>query len=419
MEPIMQNFPMISTVRQEFPRPQISSVSSALEAEFSNAKLPELSHKRIAVAVGSRGITGIVEIVQNTIRILKEKGAAPFLVTAMGSHGGGTADGQAEILADYGLTPESLGVPIRSGIETVVVGTSPEGVPVDVDKLAFESDGIVLLNRVKPHTDFKGSVGSGLMKMIAVGLGNRVGADSFHSWTIKIPYERLIQEKAKVLLGTGKVLFGIAVLENAYHETAGLSIIPSPEVVQKEKELFQEATRLMPSLPVSQADILIIDQIGKDISGVGLDPNITGRWFRLNSIWQEQPDIMRIVLLDLTDGSHGNGCGLGLADFCTKRLVRKMDRNITNINAVTCRNTLASHTPLYFDTDRETLIQAMNSLSESATPENVRLVRILDTLHLDEIEVSSALVPELRDHPAVKTISDSRPMEFDSEGALK
>jgi hypothetical protein len=414
----MKPFPTLAVVQQEFPRPRVSSIDEATGTILATASLPKLAGKQIAVAVGSRGITDLSSVVGTIIRFLKEKNAQPFIVPAMGSHGGATARGQSAILSGYGVNSSRMGAPVRASMETVTVGTSPRGIPVAIDRLAFESDGIILINRIKPHTDFKGTVGSGLMKMIAVGLGNRVGADSFHSWTLRVPYEELIQAKAEILLETGKVLFGIAVLENAYHETAALEFLPARDLVRREKELLQEASRLMPTLPVDQADLLIIDQIGKDISGSGMDPNVTGRWFRLNSVWADQPNITRIVVLDLTRASHGNACGMGLADFCGPRLIRKLDPRTTNLNAVTSRNIVASHTPLYFDSDRQTLGEALKSLASDSTPENVRLIRIRDTLCLDRLEASAALLQELREHPRVRDISGLEPMRFDADGNL-
>jgi len=240
------------------------------------------------------------------------------VVPAMGSHGSGTAEGQSAVLEGYGISESLIGVPVVSSLETIVVGETEDGTPVHVGRAAFDADGIILINRVKPHTDFKGRVGSGLMKMIAVGIGNRFSADSFHSWTLKLSYEHLILAKARTLLATGKVLGGVAVVENAYHETAGIEFVPASRVVAREMELLEESRRLMPSLPLDNLDLLIVDRIGKDISGTGMDPNVTGRWFRLSSIWQEKPEVIRIVVLDLSAGSHGNACGVGLADFFNK-----------------------------------------------------------------------------------------------------
>ncbi|MDA2927100.1 nickel-dependent lactate racemase [Acidobacteria bacterium AH-259-G07] len=416
----MSKFPRVALVEQKFSRPKLDSVQQKIVESFANENLslPEIQNKRVAIAVGSRGITNLAQVVRATAEMLKKQGAHPFIVPAMGSHGGGTKEGQAKILTGYGITPEQMGVPVHSCLETVHLGATPDGVSVFVDRTAFESDGIVLINRIKPHTDFQGEVESGLLKMITIGLGKIDGANSFHGWTLTVPHDHLIQSITQVVLETGKILFGIAILENAYHEIAQIELIPAAQIKNREKELLLEAKKLMPSLPVEKADVLIIDRIGKDISGAGMDPNITGRWFRVNSRWQESPDITRIVVLDLTDSSEGNAVGIGLADFCSPRLVQKMDRQATYLNAVTSRNTVPAQIPLYFDDDQETIGQAFASLGGTPTRKSVRLIRIRDTLSLSQLEVSEALVPELENHPRVSNISDLKELSFDTNGQL-
>jgi hypothetical protein len=416
----VKELPRIATVEQKFPSPKLSSLKETILEEFraNEDSLSELDGKRIAVTAGSRGIANLSEIVRIAVEILRNKGAHPFIVPAMGSHGGGTAEGQERILRGYGITEERVGAPILSSLETVQVGTTPEGVPVAIGRQAFEADAIVLLNRVKPHTDFKGMIESGLAKMIAVGLGKVEGADSFHNWTQKLNYEKLITSKARLLLGTGKVLLGIAVLENAYHETAKIEVIPASSIIRREEELLEVAKGLMPSLPVDSLDILIVDQIGKNISGSGMDPNIIGRWFLGSSLWQEQPDVQRIVVLALSDGSGGNATGIGLADFCTEKVVQQMNRAVTYLNVITSRNVVAGRLPMYFKTDRETICQAVGSLGGNVGAKSVRLLRIRDTLSLARIEASESLLPQLREHPHVANISPPKKMSFDPTGKL-
>ena len=232
------------------------------------------------------------------------------------------------------------------------------------------------------------------------------------------PHHQLLQSIGHVVFEMGKILFGVAILENAYHETAKIELIPGPKIPEREKELLPEAKKLMPALPIEQADILIIDQIGKDISGAGMDPNITGRRFRVNSVWQESPEITRIIVLDLTPGSGGNAVGVGLADFCSPKLVKKMNRRATYLNATTSRNTVPAHIPLYFDSDQETIGRALTSLGGSTKPQDARLLRIRDTLSLSKLQVSEALIPELEKHPRVSKISETAEMQFDSDGEL-
>lgn len=414
----MPAFPKTALVTQRFPRPRVEPEVAIRQSFAALQTLPRLRGKRIAVAAGSRGITQLQLIVLTILQILREQGAEPFLVPAMGSHGGATPEGQAKILECYGLSAGELGAPVVSTMETRIAGVTEDGVPVPIDKAAFDSDGIVLVNRVKPHTDFKGEIESGLQKMIAVGLGNRSGADSFHSWTMRFRHDHLIQSKAAVLLATGKVLFGAAVLENAYHETAKIELLDAGNIPQREKILLKEAKDLMPSLPVTRADVLIVDRIGKDISGSGMDPNVTGRWFGVNTVWQDRPSIIRIIVLDLTDASEGNAVGIGLADFCSGRLVSKMDREKTYMNAITSRNVFAGHVPLHFETDRETIARALDSLGSGIDADNLRLLRIRDTLSLHTMEVSTALLPELSESPRIRQISRPSGMSFSPQGAL-
>lgn len=414
----MRQLPKTVLVTQSFARPRVEPGAAVRESFSSLQGLPPLRGKRVAVAAGSRGIDQLQQIVRTTLEILREQGAEPFLVPAMGSHGGATAEGQAKILQGYGLSAEELGVPVVSTMETRSAGVTEDGVPVPVDRAAFDADGIVLVNRVKPHTDFKGETESGLQKMIAVGLGNRAGADSFHSWTLRHRHDHLIQTKAALLLATGKVLFGVAVLENAYHETARIELIGAAEIPRRENALLLEAKALMPSLPVAQADILIVDRIGKDVSGSGMDPNVTGRWFGVNTVWQDQPDITRIIVLDLTDASEGNAVGIGLADFCSRRLVSKMDREKTYLNAITSRNVFAGHIPLHFESDLETVKRTLDSLPSGVDAGSVRLLRIRDTLSLDRLEVSTALLPELAGNSRIHQDASPREMSFNQEGAL-
>lgn len=416
----MRELPRIVNVEQEFPRPQVQSIENTVLDEFEThaGSLPDLSGKKVAVAVGSRGILNIGTIVKSAVEALQRRGAQPFIVPAMGSHGGGTPQGQQKILANYGVSSETMGVPIVASVETTSLGATADGVPLLVDSEAFQSDGIVLINRIKPHTDFKGSVGSGLMKMIAVGLGNVKGAASFHSWVRRLGQERLIESRARALLETEKVICGIAILENAYHETAHLELLPAGDLVDREKKLLEKAKSFMPSLPIENLDILVVDQAGKNISGTGMDPNITGRWFRSSATWQETPNIQRIAVMSLTAESGGNAIGIGMADFCTDKVVSQMDTSVTYLNVLTSQNVIAARLPIHFATARETIMRAMMSLGSDCTAESVRLIRILDTLNLTRLEASESLIPELEDHPLVSRISDSREMEFRSDGSL-
>ena len=418
--PIMRPFPRVAIAEQTFPRPKIQSLEQPVADAFISgclAAIP-LQNKKIAVAVGSRGITDIAAIVKIIVAHLKKRGAEPFLIPAMGSHGGGTEEGQRRLLADYGITPENIGVPLNTDLTTVCLGTTEEGFPVYVSKVALQADGIILINRIKPHTDFHGEIESGLCKMMAVGLGKIEGANALHSRITEWKHDQIILPIARYVLENVEILAGVAILENAYHETAMVEILPPEKVIAREKELLEQARSLMPSLPVERGDVLIIDKIGKNISGAGMDPNIAGRWFRINSLWQDKPYFTRIAVLGLTPEAEGNAVGIGLADFCSKRVVDAMNREITYLNAIISRNSVNAFIPMYFDTDAELLQKAFLSLGAGSTPENARLVRIPDTLNITRIMVSESLAPELRNHPQVSGISNLCEMEFDLEGNL-
>jgi len=414
-------FPRLTMIEQQFPRPQAPAVEAEIQAQFNRLDFlsQSVKGKKIAVAVGSRGIARLADTAKATIAFLRSQGAEPFIIPAMGSHGGGTPEGQANILADYGITEKTLGVPIHAAMETLNLGETEDGIPVTIARTAYESDGVILINRIKPHTDFHGEIESGLLKMITIGLGKQKGAMACHSHTSRFSYDRIITDVARRIMATGKILGGIALLENAYHEIAEIEVIPAEQIETREKQLLPKAKALMPSLPVEKADVLLVERIGKNISGVGLDPNITGRWFDLNHRWQETPNFTRIVVLDLTEESKGNAAGIGLADFCTRRTVEAMDRRITYLNAITSRNVISAMIPLYFDTERETLEQTLVSLGERTPPENARLIWIRDTLNLDRILVSEALLDEAKKYSQVSEISEWREMSFDKDGNLR
>lgn len=395
----------MAVVEQDFPRPRA-------EPLLDDAPLKPLEGARVAVAVGSRGIAGLADVVQAVVARLHAWGGRPFIVPAMGSHGGASAEGQIKILAGYGISQATLGVPVVATMETVELGTTSLGTPVFLNRAAAESAGIVPVNRVKPHTDFTGKYESGLMKMMAVGLGAADGARSLHRRGHALGHGALIEATARVVIDSGAILMGVAVVENAYHEAARVQALRPEEIPTREPELLAEARALMPRLPVDALDVLVVDRIGKDISGAGLDPNVTGRRFKINSVWQEKPDITRIVVLGLSEGSGGNAVGLGLADFCAARAVAAIDRASTYANVLTAGNVCLAHVPPHYESDREVLEAALASCGEGAA----RVARIRDTLSLAQLEVSEALLPELEGR--VRVVSEPAPMIFDERGTL-
>ncbi len=412
----MISLPKMAYVDQEFPRPKVEDFAAAIQDQLAQHKeaIGDLSGKKIAITIGSRGITNQTEIAKALIDELKGQGAEPFIFPAMGSHGGGTEEGQRKIVEDYGITEESMGVPIISSLETKEIGKTELGIPVYFNIPAYEADGVIILNRVKPHTDFSGKVESGLQKMMVVGIGKIKGAQNLHNNTTSYPFDELIPATAKMVIETGKILGGLALIENAYHETAEIVFVPAQDIPEKEPELLNRAKNYMPSLPVESADVLVLDFIGKDISGVGMDPNIIGRRYRINTHWQEKPDITRIVLMDLSPKTKGNAVGIGLADFCTQRAVDKVDKKSTYLNAITSLNTVCSNLPLHFDDDRELLQHTFNSLGNLKN--GLRMLHIRDTLNLTRIEASEALLGDLMSHPNVTTISEPHQLAFDENG---
>lgn len=409
-------------IRQNFPVSPPLDVPATLAAEFAKLRPRIRRGARIAIGVGSRGITHLAEIVAAVIAEIRSAGAEPFIIPAMGSHGGATPEGQREVLVTYGITEAAMGVPIRASLEVRQVGTTGDGVPVFCSTEALAADGIVLINRIKPHTDFFGTLGSGLVKMSVIGLGKRTGATAMHQAAMHLGYERVIRSMAGVLLRSAPILGGVAILENQFHNTARLLVLPSEEIETAEDALLAESRALMPVLPFDEIDLLIIDRIGKNISGAGMDPNVTGRSIHGYSSMlarddRSAPFVRRIFVRDLTPETHGNAIGIGMADFTTTRLVRAMDERATFINSLTAMTPQSAKVPIHFETDREALDRALDSL---ALPDRraARVVRIADTLSLAELEISESLASEVSRHARLDALGEPKDMAFDAGGNL-
>jgi Lactate racemase N-terminal domain len=418
----MSLLPRILRVRQNFaPSPPLD-IRSALGVEFEKMRPRIQPGARIAVGVGSRGITHLPEIVLVVLDQLRAAGAQPFIIPAMGSHGGATPEGQREVLASYGITEEAMGVPIRALLEVRQVGLTADGVPVFCSTEALAADGIVLVNRIKPHTDFFGTLGSGLLKMCVIGLGKRTGATAMHLAATQFGYERTIRAMASVLLKNAPVLGGVAILENQFHDTARLLVIPREEMETAEDALLVEARALMPLLPFDEIDLLIVDRIGKNISGAGMDPNVINRSIHgYDSLPMRgdrtAPFIRRIFVRGLTPETHGNAIGIGMADATTTRLVREMDPRATAINSLTALTPQSAKIPITFDTDREAIERMLASLPLS-DPRSAKVVRIADTLSLAEMEISEPLWNEVRERSPLSALGASRDIAFDAEENL-
>ena len=410
----------MARVRQNFPQNAALDIRSTLEKQFAPILKSVNKSDTIAVGVGSRGISNIAEIVRATLDILRSAGAKPFIFPAMGSHGGATPEGQTEVLASYGINEQTMGAPIRASMEVREIGIAECGARVFGSVAALEAKHIILINRIKPHTDFFGALGSGLVKMSVIGLGKKVGAESMHGTASRLGHERVIRDMARVALSKAPVLCGVAILEDQRHETAALEVIPAAQIEAREGPLLERARELMPRLPFEEIDLLIVDRIGKNISGAGLDPNIIGRGVDgyLSSLARQgrsAPFIRRIFVRELTPETHGNAIGIGMADITTARLVKAIDLPITYTNALTALTPQGAKIPIYFETDRECIQRALASLAIEDVSA-ARLVRISDTVNLQTMEISQSLAPEMREGLSVESAFEA--MRFDAAGNL-
>jgi hypothetical protein len=411
-------FPKVLTVRQRFPPSRPVDIDAALARQWS---FPIAPGARIALAVGSRGISRIEEVVRAVIDRVRAAGGQPFIVPAMGSHGGATAEGQASLLAEYGISEQALGVPIRASMDVLEVGTTDDGVLVHLSTEAARADGIIVISRIKPHTRFRGPVESGVVKMIAVGLGKREGAAAFHSAADRLGFPRVVETVLRAKLRAAKFLGGVALLEDQRHALTKVQVLRADELMEREPALLQEAWSYMPRLPFSEIDLLIVDSIGKNISGVGMDPNVIGRGSAEPGEPQPPglPTVHRLFVRALTAETHGNAIGVGLADFTTARLVRDMDREATYMNALTSLAFRAAKIPIYFESDREVLTQALATLPVRE-PDQVRLVRIADTLSLGTMQVSPACLPTVggQSLPNLEITGEPHELTFDAYANL-
>ena len=383
--------PKMYTVRQNFPDEHLENPEKILKESLDREEIRSLVKPgmKTAVAVGSRGITGISQIVKITVDFLKELGASPFIVSAMGSHGGGTKEGQREVLAGYGITEEAMGVPVVTDADTVDLGVNEDGNHVWFDRAAYESDLIIPINRVKLHTDFVGELQSGLCKMLVIGLGNQKGCSAAHETDFE-KFSVMLEKSAARIIEKAPVGFGVAIMENAFDQTCLLEAIPAVHMIAREKELVKQCVERMPYIQVKKADIVIVEEIGKDVSGAGFDPNILGRSTVRSKYLLPIPEFQRMILLDVTDASHGNAIGVGLFDVITEKVFAKMDREATYANALACKCILDARIPMIAKNEEEAVRIAVKSC-RNPDIQNLRIIRIKNTLKLDEIQVSEAI----------------------------
>jgi hypothetical protein len=411
----------MTLVRQHLERPVLADVAGSVSQELKKLDLGGRIKpgQTVALTAGSRGIANIPVILKATADHLKSLGARPFLVPTMGSHGGGVAEKQRSIIESYGITEEFVGVPIRASMDTVTVGSTDEGWPVLLDRHAAGADHIGVVARVKPHTGFHGPIESGLLKMILIGLGKHTGALWYHRLLIEQPYDHVARSVARVMLARAPIAFGLGIVENGYDETAIIEGIRPEELEAREEQLLLQARRLLPKLPVRRGDLLIVDQIGKEISGSGMDTNVVGRKraFRSQPPPPGIPDFRLIFVRGLSPKTQGNASGIGLADFTTTRLIREMSYRDTVTNVLTAGYPEGAFLPVHFDTDREVLSRALQIIG-LREPHQARVVRILDTLHVDEVEVSEAVLDDPEPLTRFEALEKPRELRFGEDGNL-
>lgn len=408
--------PKMVKIRQKFAKNAIEDVATAVRVELSK---PELCTQikpgmQIAITVGSRGLDKLTILVKTVVEEVQKRGAIPFIVPSMGSHGGATAEGQKNVLKNLGITEDRMGCEIRATMEVVEVGRLPNGLAVLIDKYAYEADGIILLNRIKPHTAFRGPCESGLAKMLSIGLGNQKGADSCHAYTFTHMAEFVV-EMAKIKIDQANVLFGIATIENSYDKVAKVVGVHAQEILAVEPFLLEEAKALMPQILFKEIDVLVVEEIGKEISGGGMDGNVTGR-YAMQGL-SGGPQVDKIALLRLSEKTHGNANGMGIADTTTKRVFDEIDYESTYINCLTTLLTVPCKVPMVLASDKLAIAAAIKLAVEQNT-RDLKLVRILDTLHLEEIYISEALLPIAQANAAIEVVGELQAMEFDETGSL-
>ena len=415
----METFPKIFKLRQKANPPRLENVEQELSRQLREFEFSKKVRRgdRVGITAGSRGIKDNPKVIKTLVGHLKEIGACPFIVPCMGSHGGGTAEGQVEVLESLGITEEKMAAPILSSMEVKEVGRSKFGTPVVVDRNLSSMDKIVVINRVKPHTDFRGEIESGLMKMLVIGIGKHEGALIAHRLTIQHGYVDVILEKGRIILQKLPILLGIGIIENQYDETAFVELVKPEEFVEKEKGLLKKARGLMPGLPFDRMDLLMVDELGKDISGAGMDTNVIGRLSFIGSPRPDTPKITRIFVRDLSEATHGNASGIGMADYTTRRCVEKIDPVSTNVNCITSMSPEDARIPIAFDTDQEA-IDASYHTAGVLKPPAFRVLWIKNTLQTEYLFASQAFLEEARINPTLEILGDPIDFPFDERGNL-
>lgn len=409
--------PRMVHVRQKFKTQKVASVSQTVAEQFKRAEVRAgiKPGMRIALGVGSRGIANIAECVKQVVAELKTLGAEPFVFPAMGSHGGATAEGQRQVLEDYGVVESYVGCPIRSSLEVVELG-QVDGMPVYMDKLASEADGFAFVCRIKPHTNFRAPIESGIVKMMTIGMGKITGATELHTYGMD-SFGELLPKAARFIMSKKRFLFGVGMVENAADETALIEAVPAEQLWEREPVLQAKAKEMMARLYFDEVDVLIIETMGKNISGSGFDPNITGRNSRFIE-WNMKPLVKKIAVLGLTPETHGNATGLGLADVITMRLYKELDITKTYTNVIASTYLDGAVIPMIMNTDEDAIRLAVKTVVR-VKPEDCRIVRIRNTLELVDIQVSEPLMAQVRANPSLfEVVGEPQPLKFDARGVI-
>ena len=408
-------------VRQRFPDRRIHDIPAEVHKQLKSAGFGAnlKPGSRIAIGVGSRGITNIATIVRAAVDFWKSAGMQPFIFPAMGSHGAATAEGQADVLAHYGIHEATMGCPIVSSLETVSLGKTAEGLEAFMDRNAYESDGVMLVGRVKWHTDFMGKIESGLFKMMGIGLGKFSGAQTYHTYAYRMGLYKVLTSVGRQVLKSGKILGGLAILEDAYHNTGKIAAVPVEGMEEREMELLEEVKSWMGTIPVPQVDIVILDQIGKPISGAGMDTKVVNRSVNGEyNCWFDRPKIDRVYVRDLHPNSYGNAVGLGMADVVHTRLVEKIDWVPTRINSLTASTPAAIRTPIHFPTDRECIERIMPTVGKFNMKE-VSFCWIRNTMELSHLYLSENLLGEIKSNPQLEITGEPLEFPFNSDGQME
>jgi hypothetical protein len=416
----MSAFPTIFRLRQTFEAPRVADIPAEVRSQLAKLRLETRIKpgQSVAIAVGSRGIANIHVIAKAIVDSIHRLRANPFIVPAMGSHGGGTAEGQRSVLEAYGVTEAFCGCPIRASMETVVVCQTAEGFDVHFDRHAFGADHVLVCNRIKPHTDFVGDIESGLMKMMLIGLGKHEGAKIYHRAIQDYSFAQIVRSVAGRVLESCHIVAGVGIVENGYDETAAIVGIAPSEFESREKELLVLAKKLMPRLPFDHAHLLVIDEMGKNISGTGMDTNVIGRKFESHRPAPDEfPKVKRIMVRSLTEATHGNAAGIGLVEFCTRRVVEQTDSEATRINCLTAGHIAAAMMPLDFPSDRAAIEAALLTIG-MVEPPSAQLVWIRNTLDLREVECSAAYLDQARERSDLEILTEPRALPFDAAGDL-